>query len=587
MKNYFLKTKKLVLAHKIISVIVIAVILGVGYYGYGKVTATTGETLYTTTLVKKGTVVSTITGSGQVSATNQVDVKAKVSGIVTWVNVKVGQKVYAGQALASIDSKTAKASVADAEASLAQAKLQFQKDQATAPIDYQNTVDNLTSAKNDLVTEYNDTFNTISNTYLDLPTVVTGMDNILHGYDLSTSKTQWNVDAMKNLFTNDALVKVQIFADSAESDYKPARAKYDTAILAYKQISRTADPATLETVLANSIDTTTAIAQAIQSEINFLGTVVDVANQYNIKIPATISTMQTSARSYLTTVNSDLNALLAQKKTLDATKQTIKTDEQNIKLVQIGNGDGSNPISLQISQNNLTKQERNLQDLKDNLNDYTVVSPFAGTIASVTAQVGESAATIATVITNQQIAELSLNEVDAAKVVTRQKVTLTFDAISDLSLTGTVAEINPLGTVSQGVVSYTAKITFDTQDPRIKPGMTVNASIQTVVHQDVLYVPSSAVKTSNGQSYVLAFDPPLADVTTTAGVASKILPLQISVQTGISDDTNIEIISGLTEGQQVVSRTTTSTAAKTATSPSATSLLGGNRGGGGAVRIGG
>lgn len=146
-----------------------------------------------------------------------------------------------------------------------------------------------------------------------------------------------------------------------------------------------------------------------------------------------------------------------------------------------------------------------------------------------------------------------------------------------------------MGTVSQGVVSYTIKITFDTQDSRIKSGMTINASIQTAVHPDVLYVPSGAVKTSNGTSYVLSFETPLVDTSTTLGVVSKITPIQIPVQIGISDDTNIEIISGLTEGEQVVSRTTTSSAV-TKTTTTAPSLFGGGGGGarnGGAVRIGG
>jgi HlyD family secretion protein len=300
--------------------------------------------------------------------------------------------------------------------------------------------------------------------------------------------------------------------------------------------------------------------------------------------------MQTNARGYLNTASSDLSALLAEKKSLDSIKQTIVTDQNNMTLLKVGNGTGDNPISLQIEQNNLLKQERDLETLKSNLNDYTIVAPFAGTIASVTATVGSQAGTIASLVTNQQVAQLSLNEIDATKVAIGQKATLTFDAISDLSLTGTVAEIDPVGTVSQGVVSYTIKITFDTQDPRIKPGMTVNASVQSQVRQDILSVPSSAVKTSNGQSYILAFDPPLADTgTTTGGVTSKIAPVQIPVQTGISDDTNIEIISGLTEGQQIVSRTITATSKTTTTTTrSATSLIGGGGGNqGGGIRIGG
>ncbi len=592
MKDYIFKIKKNILAHKIISGIVIIVIIGGGYYFYTKSTSTTGETRYITTTVKKGTIVSTVSGSGQISAINQVNITAKVSGEITWISAKVGQKVFTGQALAGIDSKTAQQAVDDATASLVQAKLQFQKDQASAPIDYQNTIDNLNNAKSNLASAYNDIFNTISNTYLDLPNIVTGMDNTLHGFDLSLNSSQWNIDVLKNIFTNksstdgDIQTKINSFADKAESDYKPARLKYDTSLQAYKLISRTGDPKILEKLLSDSIDTTTAIAQSLQSELNFLGTVIDTANQNSIKLSSIVTTLQTNTRNYLSTTNSDLSNLLSQKKSLETIKQTITTSENNIELLKVGNDTGSNPISLQIAQNNLIKQERDLETLKSNLNDYTVVAPFAGTIASVSANVGDSAGTIASIITNQQIAQLSLNEVDASKVSVGQKATLTFDAISDLSLTGTVAEISPVGTVSQGVVSYTAKITFDSQDARVKPGMTVNASIQSAVHQDTLYVPSSAIKTSNGTSYVLVFDPALPEASSTsAGVASITPPSQVTVTTGITDDTNIEILSGITEGQQVVSRTIVGTTAKNTTTPSATSILGGGGGGGGVIRM--
>jgi multidrug efflux pump subunit AcrA (membrane-fusion protein) len=119
--------------------------------------------------------------------------------------------------------------------------------------------------------------------------------------------------------------------------------------------------------------------------------------------------------------------------------------------------------------------------------------------------------------------------------------------------------------------------------------MTVNASIQTDIAQDVLVVPSSAVKTQNGASYVQMFEPALEETGGSQGAASKTPPTQVEVQTGISDDTNIEITSGLTEGQQIVVRTSSGTAAATSaarTGATNTSRGGaGGFGGGGAIRL--
>jgi HlyD family secretion protein len=594
MKNFlsgsFSKVRKFAISHKILSAFGLIVVLGGGYYIHAKAASGSAETRYVLTTVQKGTIISSLSGSGQVSTTNKVDVKAKVSGEITWVAVQPGQAVKAGQALAAIDSKDAKAAVAQAEASLAQAQLQYQKDQVSAPIDYQKTLDDLESAKEDLASTFNDTFNSLSDTYLDLPSIMTDTQNALYGYDLASGASMWNIDYITGIFNSreDARQTVAALSQSAVSDYKTARSEYDASLLSYKTISRTSSQDDIEKILDQSIDTVTDIAQALQSELNLFSGLSDLASTYNMKVPSAVTTIQTNIRSDLSSVNASLSKLISQKKAITSAKQAITNGQNTITLLKVGNESGTNPISLQMEKNSLDKQIQDLADLKADLAEYTIVAPFAGTVSAVTAKVGDDAGTIATIMTNQQVAQLSLNEVDAAKIKPGQKATLTFDAIDGLSLTGTVSSIDPVGTVSQGVVSYTAQIAFDTQDDRVKPGMTVNATVQSDVHQDVLYVPTTAVKTANGQSYVLAFQTPLAETGGTGGVASAIAPMQIPVTVGISDDTDIEILSGLAEGQQVVSRTITGTAAATGATGARTTTgaAGGARGGfGGGAQV--
>ncbi len=573
-------------SHKIIAGIALVVVVGGGWWVYAKATGTTGETRYVLGNVSKTTLIGSITGSGQVSVAEQVDVKSKVSGDVTWVGVKAGDIVKSGQSLIQIDSTDARQAVIDAEQSLAQAKLEFQKDTAQAPIDYEKSEESLAEAKKELITIYNDTFNTLSNTYLDLPAVVTGMHNILYSYDLSPTKTQWNVDILKNFFTETSQVTtVNTFATTAMSDYSAARSKYDQNLINNKKITRYSKAEELEKLLADSVDGTTAIAQAVQSELNLLDTVVDYSTQNNRSISAGISTMQSNAKTYLSTANSKISTLLAQQKAIDAAKKTIRDNERTLQILKIGNPTGEKPISLQATEYSLADQERNLQKLKNDLADYTVRAQFDGKISALTAKrlaAVSSGTSVATLITNTKIAELSLNEVDAAKIDVGDKATITLDAIEDLSLTGSVIEMDAVGTVSQGVVSYKLKIGFDSEDDRVKPGMTVNASIITDVHADVLAVPATAVKTRNGATYVLMFDPALSgsDATSAAqGVTSTVEPKQVAVEVGISNDTMTEIVSGLTEGQQIVVRSITASVAQTSTQ-NAPSLFGG----GGATR---
>jgi RND family efflux transporter MFP subunit len=214
------------------------------------------------------------------------------------------------------------------------------------------------------------------------------------------------------------------------------------------------------------------------------------------------------------------------------------------------------------------------------LSDYYIRAPFDGTIASVSVEKSDSVSSgtvVASLITKKQIAEIPFNEVDVAKIKVGQKTTLTFDAIPDLTISGEVAEIDSVGTVSSGVVNYNVKISFDTQDDRIKPSMSVSAAIITDMAQDVLVVSSSAVKTKNGSSYVEMFDTPLADsVAGVQGSLSKVLPRQQTVTVGISDDTSTQIISGLKEGDIIVTKTITGTAAATASTKSILGSMGGS-----------
>ena len=557
--------KKFILAHKLISTLIVVFVLGGGYYFYRSLSAENAAApKYVVQTVSRGTLVISVTGSGQVSVSNQVDIKPKASGDVTWVGVKKGDTVRAGQALAQIDNTDAKQAIADAEQSLAQAKLQFQKDSAQAPIDYQKLLEALDDAKTNISTTYNDIYNTLSSAYLDLPGAVTGMQNILYGYDLSKNKSQWNIDVFRDSSINSDTIRT--FTDVAERDYKTARAKYDQAVLDYKTLTRYSSNDDIEKLLTSSIDTTTAIAQALQGELNLLDAVTDDASTHDRTISSTVTTMRTNVRGYLSTANSNLSALFNQQKSLDAAKKIIRDDERNIEIYKIGNSTGDNPISLQSSQYSIADQERKLQQLKDDLANYVITAPFAGTLAVLNVERFDTVSTgssVATLITKQKIAEISLNEIDVAKVKAGQKVTLTFDAVPDLTITGQVAEVDTVGTVSQGVVNYAIKITFDTQDDRVKSGMSATAAIVLDVKTDVLLAPNSAVKSQGGNSFIQVPASPLSDAevsgSASGGITLSSAPVSQPVSAGLSNDTATEILSGLKEGDQIIIRTINST----------------------------
>jgi multidrug efflux pump subunit AcrA (membrane-fusion protein) len=136
-------------------------------------------------------------------------------------------------------------------------------------------------------------------------------------------------------------------------------------------------------------------------------------------------------------------------------------------------------------------------------------------------------------------ATVSLSELEVTKVKPGQKATLTLDAYPDKTFTGKILAVNTSGSASQGVVSYPATILLDPTMVEIYQNMAVSAQIILESKTDVLLVPSSAIEEINGEKVV--------EVVSDEGTK------QTLIEVGLSNDTMTEVISGLSEGQTVVS----------------------------------
>ncbi|MCM2338976.1 MAG: efflux RND transporter periplasmic adaptor subunit [Burkholderiales bacterium] len=549
MKEYLTKIKLYIFSHKKISILTLIILLVLGYWIYGKIINTDGETQYTMTTVQKGTIISSVSASGQIESSNQIDLKANVSDTITYVAVKAGDKVKRGAVLFSVDNKDAQKSVRDAQISLESAKISLNKLKAQLSEENMNA---------DLAKAYDDGFNNVSNVFLDLPEIMTGLNSMFFKSTISPSSGQWNIDWYEGKVATEDRDKVGEYKADLTNSYNKVLLVYDKNYENYKLISRTSDKKDIEALILETYETVKLISDVTKKANNYLDFINDSMQENDFDIPSIISTHKNTLSTYTSKTNNHLLNLLSIKTSIKDYKDAFYNSD----------------LDIQSSELSLKQKENSLQDAKDKLSDYYVTAPFDGTIASVIGKIGDTASgSLGSIITNQKIATLSMNEVDVAKIKLGQKATITFDAIEDLSMTGTIAEIDTVGTVSQGVVSYSVKIAFDTNDEQIKPGMSVSASIITDSKTDVLYIPSSAIKTNSDTKYVLMFS------------TQSETPNQITIETGISDDINTEIISGLKEGDQIVLKTTISSSATKTTQGS--SLLGGTniKGVGGGVNF--
>ncbi len=176
----------------------------------------------------------------------------------------------------------------------------------------------------------------------------------------------------------------------------------------------------------------------------------------------------------------------------------------------------------------------------------TIVAPFSGTITNVNVMAGDIVSTGATAFriddTSDYYINLSVSEVDIAKIQTGQTATITLDAISDKTYHGTVSNIGQIGATSNSVVNFTVTVKMTDADSAIKPGMTASAEIVVSSAENVLVAPVQSVKTVSGQKVVYVL-----------GSTGSETVAPVTVQVGLSSDTWVEVTSTqLKVGDQIL-----------------------------------
>ena len=204
--------------------------------------------------------------------------------------------------------------------------------------------------------------------------------------------------------------------------------------------------------------------------------------------------------------------------------------------------------------NQLQNAKASLENAQDRLDDYMVTSPITGTVVEKTVKAGDNVGTGSNsnntlcIIYDLMYLEMTLNidELDIDNVEVGQTVNVTSDAKAGQTYTGVVTKVSMVGTTSGGTTTYPVTVRIDDTDG-LRPGMNVDAEIVLSSADGVLAIPSLAV--NRGDTVLVTSDSPSA-----ANALEQEAPegyAYVQVTTGISDDSYIEITSGLQEGDAV------------------------------------
>jgi HlyD family secretion protein len=184
------------------------------------------------------------------------------------------------------------------------------------------------------------------------------------------------------------------------------------------------------------------------------------------------------------------------------------------------------------------------EEAMETLEGATMVAPFAGTIVSTGAEVGDMVNTSRVIVTLADLDQLEItawiDETEITRVKAGQKVNITFDAFTGLRFTGEVMEVPLEGTLQTNVVTYDVPISLEgAEDVDITPGMTANLTIVTGEAENTLLVSALAIQQGEDGNVVILQD---------AQGSSTVTPVRV----GLRNSTNVEILSGLNEGDQVL-----------------------------------
>jgi len=170
----------------------------------------------------------------------------------------------------------------------------------------------------------------------------------------------------------------------------------------------------------------------------------------------------------------------------------------------------------------------------------TVIAPVSGTVVNLLNKNGDQVPVNASVFIIANLANPYINadisEDYAAQITQGQRASITFDALKDQTFSGTVEAIDTVGTTTQGVVTYTARVSVDNLPPSIKPNMTALITLETLRKDGVIDVPNSAIVSKDGKTFVEKTQ------------SHQLIPIMI----GAKGITKTEILNGLLAGTEIV-----------------------------------
>lgn len=476
-----------------------------------------------TAVVTKGTITSELSSSGVISPKDTYSLTSLVEGEVISADFEEGDQVTEGQILYQIDVSSMESELKSASTSLERAQKKYEKAQE----DY-----------NEAVSDYS------GNTYKATRTGYIRELNIQAGDQVGQ-----NTDIAS--IYNDQIMKIRV----------PFLAQEAAAIGAGNQ----------------AVLTLTDTEEQINGVVTAVSNMDEVLDGGRIVRYVTIEAANPGGLTSSHSAVAEINGMVctAEGSFEAATDLVMKADlpsSVEVEAMLVHEGDyvtEGTPIfriaskdaedlldtyqdAMAQAEESLESAQSKVDSTKESYDNYTITAPISGQVITksvkegdtISRNSGSSDTTLAVIYDLSQLTfEMSVDELDVRSVQVGQKVSVTADALEGQTFTGTVTNVSLESVQSNGVTNYPVTVTLD-ETGDLLPGMNVDGVILLDQTEDALMIPIDSLMRGN-RVYVKDDTVKEAAGSVPAGFRA------VEVETGLTNDDYVEIVSGLAEGEEV------------------------------------
>jgi len=506
---------------KVVATIGIIVMVIGGYIS----TRSGGKISYEEITVTEAPIEEAVSVTAKVKAARDISLAFERSGKVASVNVRVGARVGAGAVLASLENTSALADVRQAEANLKIEQVKLNElNKGMRPEELRVTEiqrDNAVVARDDARRS--------------------SVDVIQSSYTKVEDAVRNKLDTFyTNPRTNTPHIVLVLGDSTLTNNLEFGRVNAEQALIDWKKL---VDATNATSDVSSAIHKSEQYADIANALLQNMALAVNALSPYGSISQSTIDAWKASVALARTNTDAGISALVSADNTYKSAESALALAEQELALARAG----ATADQIASQEARVLSASAALLGRQAEYEKTIIRAPISGIVTKREIEPGEiaSANTLAIGLIGESEEELeaAIPEVDVAKITVGDKARVELDAFPGETLEARVVSVDPSETLVSGVATYTTRLQFTKQDPRIRSGMTTSTVIVTDARDKAIVIPLRAVLYRDGSSYTR--------------IKNGTNPEERNITLGIKDlSGNVEVTSGLRAGEVILKDTT-------------------------------